>query len=104
MKHCQNSNYLQKKTATPFIPSVSISAQLKDCKAVLEDIRFSCGAAKLRMLERSQDNTHTTDSHLTSESDFLKNLYLKTPVAWGNSTGERWTLLGYKVSDNLHMP
>ena len=82
---------------------MSISTQLKDCKVVLEDISFSCGAAKLQMLDLSQDKTHTTDSHHTSESDFLKNLCLKTPIAWGNSIDERWTLLDDKVSDNLHM-
>ena len=55
------------------------------------------------MLDLSQDKTHTTDSHHTSESDFLENLWLKTPIAWGNSTAEQWTLLDDKVSANLHM-
>ena len=82
---------------------MSISTQLKDFKIVLEDISFSCGAAKLQMLDLSQDKTHTTDSHHTSESDFLKNLCLKTPIACGNSIDERWTLLDDKNSDNLHM-
>ena len=68
-----------------------------------EDISFSCGAAKLQMLDLSQDKTHTTDSHSTTESDFLKNLCLKTPIAWGNSVDKRWTLLDDKVSDKLHM-
>ena len=93
----------QKQTATPFVDSVSISTQPKDCKVVLEDISFSCGVAKLQILDLSQDKTHTTDSHHTSESDFLKNLCLKTPIAYGNSNDEQWTLLDDKVSDNLHM-
>ena len=59
---------------TPFVPSVLISTQLKDCscRVVLEDISFSCGAAMLQMLDLSQDKTHTTDSHHTTESDFLR--------------------------------
>ena len=82
---------------------MSISTQLKDCRLVLQDISFSCGAAKLQILDLSQDKTHTTDSHHTTESDFLKNLCLKTPVAWGNAVHERWTQLDDKVSVKLHM-
>ena len=82
---------------------MSISTHLKDCKVVLEDISFSCGAAKLQMLDLSQDKTHMTDSHHTTESDFLKNLCLKTPIASGNSIDERWTQLDDKVSIKLHM-
>ena len=102
-KHCGNSTDLQKQTATPFVPSVPFSTQLKDCKVVLEDISFSCGAAKLQMLDLSQDKTQTTDSHNTTEIDFLKNLCFKTPIAWGNSVDKRWTLLDDKVSDKLYM-
>ena len=98
-----NSTDLQKQTAPPFVPSVPFSTQLKDCKVVLEDISFSCGAAKLQMLDLSRDKTHTTDSHNATESDFLKNLSLKTPIAWGNSVDKRWTLLDDKVSDKLYM-
>ena len=96
-KHCRNSTDFEKQTATPFLPSVSISTQLNDFRIVLEDISFSCGAAKLQMLDLSQDKTHTT------ENDFLKNLCFKTPVAWGNSVEERWTQLNDKVSVKLHM-
>ena len=103
LKHCGNSTDLEKQTTTPFVPSVSISTHLKYCRVVLEDISFSCGAAKLQMLDLSQDKTHTTDSHHTTESDFLKNLCLKTPVAWGNAVHERWTQLDDKVSVKLHM-
>ena len=102
-KHCRNSTDFEKQTATPFLPSVSISTQLNDFRIVLEDISFSCGAAKLQMLDLSQDKTHTTDSLHTTENDFLKNLCFKTPVAWGNSVEERWTQLNDKVSVKLHM-
>ena len=102
-KHCGNSTDFEKQTATPFVPNVSISTQLKDCRVVLEDISFWCGAAKLPMLDLIQDKTHRTDSHHTTESDFLKNLCLKTPVAWGNSVDQRWTQMDDKVSDKLHM-
>ena len=64
---------------------MSISTQLKDYKVVIiENIYSSCGAAKLQMLDLSQDKTNTTDSHHTTESDFLKNLCLETHVAWKN--------------------
>ena len=55
------------------------------------------------MLDLIQDKTHTTDSHHTTESDFLKNLCLKAPVGLRNSVQERWTQLDDKVSDKLHM-
>ena len=80
---------------------MSISTQLKDCKVVLEDISFSSGAAKLQMLDLSQDKTHMTDSENISENDFI-NLCLKTPTAWGKAVDEWWTLLDDKASDNLH--
>ena len=102
-KRCGNSTDFEKQTATPFVANVSISTQLKDCRVVLEDISFSCGAAKLQMLDLSQDKTHTTDSHHTTEIDFIKNLCLKTPLAWGNLVDEQWTQVDDKVSDNLHM-
>ena len=44
-----------------------------------------------------------TDSHHTTESDFLENLCLKTLIAWGNSIDEWWTELDGKVSIKLHM-
>ena len=52
-KHCANSADFEKQTATFFVPSVSFSTQLKDCKVVVEDISFSCRAAKLQMLDLS---------------------------------------------------
>ena len=102
-KHCENSNDLKNSTAAPITPSTSILTQVRDCKVVLEGISLSCGAAKLQMLDPIQDETHTTDSHHTTESNFLKNLCLKTPIAWGNSIDERWTELDDKVSMKLHM-
>ena len=49
------------------------------------------------------NKTHTIDSHHTIESNFPKNLCLKTPIAWGNSIDERRTVLDDKVSIKLHM-
>ena len=72
-------------------------------KVVLEDISFSYDAAKLLMLDMRQDKTRMTDSHDTTESDFLKKLCLKTPIAWGNPIDEQWTQLDDKVSDRRQM-
>ena len=95
---CKNSNDLKTPTAAPIVRSVSIPTQVRDCKEVLEEISLSCGAAKLKMLDPIQGEIYTTDSHHTTESNFLKNLLLKTLIAWGNSTDERWTELDDKVS------
>ena len=62
-EHCDNSTDFKKQAATPFIPNLSISTQLKDCMVVLEDISFSCGALKLQILDLIHDKTHTTDLH-----------------------------------------
>ena len=70
---------------------------------VLEDNSLSCGAAKLQIMDLIQSKTQMVDSHHTTESNFLKNLCLKTPIAWGNSIDERWTELDDKVSIQLHM-
>ena len=63
---------------------------------------MSCGTAKLQMLDHIQDETHMTDSHHTTESNFLKNFCLKRPIIWGSSIDERWTELD-KVRIQLHM-
>ena len=94
LKHCGNSTDFQKETSIPFFPSVSFSTQLKDWKVVLGDISFSCGTAKFQILDLSQDKTHTTDSHHATESEFLMNWCLKTPIVntySGNSVDEQWT-------------
>ena len=96
LKHCENSNDLKNSTAAPIVPSTSILTQVRDCKVVLEGISLSCGAAKLQILDSTQDETHMTDSHHITESNFLKNLCLKTPIAWGNSIDEQWTELDGK--------
>ena len=101
MKHCENSNNLKDSTAAPSIQCTFILIQVRDCKVVLEDISLSCGAAKLQMLDPIQDKTYTIDSHHTTESNFLKNLCLKTPIVRGNSTDEQWTELDDKVSINV---
>ena len=87
-QHCENSNDLKNSTAAPVILSTSILTQVRDSKVVLEDISLFYGAAKLQMLDPIQNETYTTDSHHTTESNFLKNLCLKTPIAWGNSIDE----------------
>ena len=103
LNHCENSNDPINPTASPIIPSVSIATQVRDCKVVLEDISLSCGAGKLKMLDVIQYKTHTVNSHHTTASNFLKNLCLKTPIAWGTSIDERWTELDDKVSIKLHI-
>ena len=55
------------------------------------------------MLDMRQDKTRMTDSHDTAESDFLKKLCSKTPIAWGNPIDEQWTQLDDKVSDRRQM-
>ena len=70
---------------------------------VLEDISFSCGATKPQMLDLIQDKTLTTDSHHISDSNFLMNFCLKTPIAWGNSVDVWWTQVDIIVSEKLHM-
>ena len=95
--------YIKYILTTLFVNSVSISTQMKDCKVVFEDIFFSCVAAKLNMLDLSQDKIHTTDSHDTTANDFLKNLCLKTTIACGSSFDERRTQLYDKLTEKLHM-
>ena len=55
------------------------------------------------MLDLSQDKTHATDSHHTTENDFVTNLCFKTRIEWGNTVDERGTQLDDKVSDKLHI-
>ena len=78
----------------------SVSSQIE---LALDLSKVSSGATNLQMLDLSQDKTRVTYSHHTTESDFLTNLCLKTPIAWGNSVDERWTQLDDKVSDKRHI-
>ena len=61
LKHCENSNNLKNSTLAPIIPTTSILTQVRDYKVVLEDISLSSGAAKLHVLDPTQDETHMTD-------------------------------------------
>ena len=79
-----------KLISTSSISTVSTAALVKDCKVVLEDIS-SCDTVKLKMLNTSQENTHTTSSYLTKEKRPLEDL--KTPIAWGKANDERWAQL-----------
>ena len=54
-------------------------------------------------LDLSQDKTHAADSQHMIESDFFKNLCLKTSIAWGNSIYKKWKQLDDTVSYKLHM-
>ena len=97
-KHCGSLENFEKETATLFVPSMSISTQLKGCSWGYLFFLW-CGKAP----DAGAQLIHTTDLHHTTESDFLKNLCLKTSVAWGNSVDERCTQLDDKVSVKLHI-
>ena len=87
---------LNKSISTLSNSIVSTAALVKDCKVVLEDIS-SCDAVKLKMLNTSQENIHTTSSHLTKEKKLLEGFSMKTPIAWGKANNERWIQLDYIV-------
>ena len=80
---------------------MSTAVHVKDCKVVLEDISSSHDAVKLKMLNTSQENTHTTSSHLIKEERLLKGPSVKTPIAWGKTNDERWAQLDDVVSSKL---
>ena len=80
---------------------MSTAAHVKDCKVVLEDISSSCDAVKLKMLNTSQENTHTTSSHLTKEEGLLEGSSVKTPIAWGKANDKHWAQLDDVVSSKL---
>ena len=79
---------------------MSTAALVKDCEVVLEDIS-SCDAVKLKMLNTSQENTHTTSSHLTKEKKLLEGFSVKRPIAWGKANDERWVQLDDIVYSKL---
>ena len=91
---------LNKSISTSSKSNVSTAALVKDCKVVLEDIS-SCDAVKLKMLNTSQENTHTTSSHLTKEKKLLEGFSMKTPIAWGKANDERWIQLDDIVYSKL---
>ena len=98
-KLCGDLN-LNKSISTSSKSNVSTAALVKDCEVVLEDIS-SCDAVKLKMLNTSQENTHTTSSHLTKEKKLLEGFSMKTPIAWGKANDERWAQLDDIVYSKL---
>ena len=72
---------------------MSTAVHVKDCKVVPEDISSSRDAVKLKMLNTSQENTHTASSHLIKEERLLEDLSVKTPIAWGKANDEHWAQL-----------
>ena len=69
---------LNKSISTSSKSVVSIAAHVKDCEVVHGDISFSRDAVKLKMLNTSQKNTHTTSSHVTKEERLLEGLRMKS--------------------------
>ena len=80
---------------------LSTAVHVNDCKVVVEDISSSRDAVKLKMLNTSQENTHRTSSHLIKEERLLEGLSVKTPIAWGKASDERWAQLDDVVSSKL---
>ena len=76
---------LSKSISTSSKSVVSTVTHVKDCKVVLEDISSSHDAVKLDMLNISQENTHTTSSHLIEEEKLLEDWSVTTPIAWGRA-------------------
>ena len=91
---------LSKSISTSSKSSVSTDALVKDCKVVLEDIT-SCDAVKLKMLNASSENTHTTSSHLTKVERLLEVLSMNTPIAWNKANDEYWAQLDDIVYSKL---
>ena len=92
---------LNKSMSTPSKSVLSTAVHVKDCKVVLEDISSSRDAVKLKMLNTSQENTHTTSSHLIKEERLLENLSVKTLIAWGRANDECRAQLDDVVSSKL---
>ena len=91
---------LSKSISTSSKSSVSTDALVKDCKVVLEDIT-SCDAVKLKMLNASKENTHTTSSHLTKVERLLEVLSMNIPIAWNKANDEYWAQLDDIVYSKL---
>ena len=92
---------LNKSISTSSKSVLSTAVHVKDCRVVLEDISSSRDAVKLKMLNTSQENTHTTSSRLIKEERLLESLSVKTPIAWGKANDERWAQLDDVVSSKL---
>ena len=92
---------LNKSISTSSKSVLSTAVHVKDCKVDLEDISSSRDAVKLKVLNTSQENTHTTSSHLIKEEKLLEGLSVKTPIAWGKANDERWAKLDDVVSSKL---
>ena len=92
---------LNKSISTSSKSVLSTAVHVKDCKVVLEDISSSRDAVKLKMLNTSQENTHTASSHLIKEERLVEGLNVKTPIAWGKANDERWAQLDDVVSSKL---
>ena len=91
---------LNKSISTSSKSVMPTAVHVKDCKVVLDN-SSSRDAVKLKMLNTSQENTHTTSSHLIKEERLLEGLSMKTPIAWGKANDERWTQLDDAVSSKL---
>ena len=92
---------LNKPISTSSKSVLSSAVHVKDCKVVLEDISSSRDAVKFKMLSTSQENTHTTSSHLIKEERLLEDLSMKTPIAWGKANDEHWAQLDDVASSKL---
>ena len=95
---------LNKSISTSSKSVLSTTVHVKDCKVVLEDISSSRDAVKLKMLNTSQENTHTASSHLIKEERLVEGLNVKTPIAWGKamtSVGHNWMMLYQANSKNV---
>ena len=63
-------------TANPTYPP------MKSCKVVLEDISSKCAAEKLKTLNLTLEKRHKSNNSRPTEMTFLKDLQVKTPIAW----------------------
>ena len=91
--------YLNKVISTLPKSPVSTAVLAKDCKVVLEDISSSCDAVKLKTLDKSQENTQTTNISLMKR--LLENCSKKTQIATGKANDDRWPQLDDIVPSKL---
>lgn len=55
----------------------------------------------LKMLNTSQENTHTISTHFTKEDRILEDSSVKILTVWGKVNDERWTQLDDVVTSKL---